>query len=67
LSGKPVKLPRKRKKAMIKAEGYGEYIASIIVSEILIKDAPPEREAFLRKFPRTGYVKFQKYHVTSWW
>jgi hypothetical protein len=35
---KKVKLPRKRKKAFIKAKGKGEYIASKILGEILLEE-----------------------------
>ena len=63
---KKVKLPRKRKKAMIKAKGWQAYLAATIVGEILCKDHP-ERDAYHRKYPKTGYIKYQKYIVTSWW
>lgn len=63
---KPVKLPRKRKKAMIKKEGRANYIADQIVGQVLI-EGDPDNERYLRKFPRTGFVRGQKFHVTSWW
>jgi hypothetical protein len=33
-----IKLPRKRKKAFIKARGWGDYMAVTIINEILCED-----------------------------
>ena len=63
---KKIKLPRKRKKAMIKATDRAEYVVAQIIARVLIEDNGGS-EKYNRKFPREFYPYRNKLLVKSWW
>lgn len=57
-----MKLPRKRKKAFIKHSGRSNYIAFIIISEILFE----EKGVDDNRFPKYEHVNGENIQVGFW-
>lgn len=58
-----IKLPRKRKKAYIKAHGFQEYVAATIIAEILYEENPVKKNT---KYPELVWVKRKAVLLFYW-